>query len=523
MIFRSPYPQVDIPAVTFDELVLGDALRWGDKVALVDAPSGRSLTYRQLVETVGVVAAGLAARGMRKGDVLAILLPNLPEYAVAFFGTIRIGGVVTTINPLYTAGEVRHQLADCNARYLVTIPQLLDRAREAVAGSPVEETFVLGEASEGATSVLELMTSGSVPPEVPVDPGSDLAVLPYSSGTTGTAKGVMLTHRNLVASVVQLMAVVRPRHDDVAIALLPMYHIYGMVLIMSAGLSQGITLVSLPQFDLETFLGAIERHRVTLLHLVPPLVLAMTRHPSVDQHDLSSVRIAASGAAPLGAEMEQELSERLGCVVGQGWGMTETTSILSTNPFDQPERIRRGSAGLLIPNTEARVVDIETGDDLGPGGDGEIWVRGPQVMSGYLGGGGEAAGTVDAEGWFRTGDVGHLDDDGYVYVVDRAKELIKYKGFQVAPAELEAILLSHPSVADAAVVPSPDDEAGEVPKAFVVAAEGFDERSVLDFVASQVAPHKRVRKIELVEQIPKSPSGKVLRRDLIARERAASS
>ena len=520
MIFSSPYPDVDIPDLAFDDFVLAGARERGDKPALIDAGSERTLSYRELADLVDTAAAGLAARGFGKGDVFAISLPNLPEYAVAFLAAMRAGGTVTTVNPLNTPGEIAKQLKDAGARYLLTIPQLMEAARQAVPGSPVEEVFVLGEA-EGATPITDLFTSGSEPPDVGIEPATDVAVLPYSSGTTGTAKGVMLTHRNLVAAVSQAAPVIGGRPDDVGMAVLPFFHIYGMVVILAGTLQMGATAVSMPRFDLEGFLEAAQRYRATALYLVPPMVLALARHPLVDRYDLSSVRIAGSGAAPLGADLQEECAARLHCAVGQGWGMTETTALATLNPFHDPARIRAGSSGLLIPNTEAKVVDVDGGGELGPDEDGELWVRGPQMMLGYLGRPEETAATLVGDGWLRTGDVGHFDRDGYVHVVDRVKELIKYKGFQVAPAELEALLVTHPGVADAAVVPSPDEEAGEVPVAYVVARGELDPDEVMAFVADKVSSYKRIRRIEVIDEIPRSQAGKILRRDLIRRERAS--
>ena len=519
MIFTSPFSPVDIPDVTFDDFVLSPARERGDKAALIDAESGRTVTYRELVELVDTAAAGLAARGFGKGDVLAISLPNLPEYAVAFLAAMRAGGTVTTVNPLNTPGEIGKQLADSRARYVLTIPPLLDPTRQAAEAASVEEIFVLGE-SPGATPITELFASGSRRPAVSVDP-TDVAVLPYSSGTTGTAKGVMLSHRNLVAAITQAKPLLDARADDVGIAVLPFFHIYGMVVILAGTLQVGATAVSMARFDLEGFLGAAQRYRATVLYLVPPMVLALANHPAVDNYDLSSVRIAGSGAAPLGADVQEACARRLHCAVGQGWGMTETTALITVSPFHEPDRIKPGTSGLLIPDTEARVVDVDSGQDLGPGQDGELWVRGPQMMLGYLGRPDETAATLVGDGWMRTGDVGHFDEDGYVYIVDRVKELIKYKGFQVAPAELEALLVTHPKVADAAVVPSPDEESGEVPKAFVVARGDLDPDELMDFVAGKVSSYKKIRRLEVVDQIPRSPSGKILRRELIQRERQA--
>jgi acyl-CoA synthetase (AMP-forming)/AMP-acid ligase II len=512
-IIRSPYPEVTIPEVSLPDFVFADAARRAAKPALIDGPSGRTITYGQLVERARLVAGGLAARGFGKGEVFAIYCPNLPEYAVAFYGVLLAGGTNTTINPLYTVEELTAQLNDADARWLLTIPPFVDKAIQAAGRSGVREVFVLGEA-QGATPFAALLASGHQPPEVRIDPHADLATLPYSSGTTGLPKGVMLTHHNLVANLCQLQAVACLAEEETGVAVLPFFHAYGQVVLMAAALWQGATLVTMPRFDLEQFLAILQDYRVTRAAVVPPIMLALAKHPLVDRFDLSSLRFIGSGAAPLSAELEQACGQRLDCVVGQGYGLTETGAALTVHPPVEA-RIRHGSTGQLVPNTEAKVLDPATGQALGRDQDGELCFRGPQVMAGYLRRPAETTQLLDPDGWLRTGDIGHVDDDGYFYVVDRVKELIKYKGLQVAPAELEAVLVSHPNIADAAVVRTPDEAAGEVPKAFVVATAELPTSEVMDWVAERVAPYKKVHAVEFIDQIPKSPSGKILRRVLM--------
>ncbi len=518
MIFRSPLPEVEIPEAALSDFVFSRAAQYADRPALIDGVSGRVITYAQLVEAMRSAAAGLARRGFRKGDVLAILSPNLPEYVIAFHAVSTLGGVVTPVNPLYTVEEITKQLADARAKYLITIPQLLGRAQEASEGAGVEEIFVFGEA-EGATPFASLLEGGSDDlPAVSINAREDLVVLPYSSGTTGVCKGVMLTHRNLVANLSQIKGAGHDWDGDTLICVLPLFHIYGMVAIMSHGLWCGSTIVTLPRFDFEHVLKTMQDHKVTVAHVVPPIALAMVKSPSVENYDLSSLRMVFSGAAPLGAELSRECAERLKCDVVQGYGMTETSP---ATHLSTPERTKHGSVGLCVPNMECKLLSVETNEEVGTNEEGEICVRGPQVMKGYLNKPDATAQTVDSDGWLHTGDIGYADEEGYFFVVDRAKELIKYKGFQVAPAELEALLLTHPAVADAAVIPSSDDEAGEIPKAFVVLKNGNDLKAeeLMSFVAARVAPHKKIRRVEFIEQIPKSPSGKILRRLLVARER----
>jgi 4-coumarate--CoA ligase len=459
-----------------------------------------------------MLAGGLVARGFARGQVLALMAPNLPEYAVVFHGTAMAGGVITTVNPTYTAREVHHQLLDAGATILVTVGLFLDTAREAARGTKVEEIFVIGEA-EGAAPLTALFGT-PLAEQVPVDP-DDVVVLPYSSGTTGLAKGVMLTHRNLVANIAQTLGPTNITQDEKLIAVLPFFHIYGMQVLMNCGLRAGTTVVTMPRFDLEEFLRLHQDYAITRSFVAPPIVVALAKHPLVDQFDLSALRQVFSGAAPLSAELAREAGARLGCEVVQGYGMTEMSPVSHLTP---PGWFRPGSVGVLTPNTQMRVVDPATGEDLGLDTDGELWVRGPQVMTGYLNAPAATALTLDEDGWLHTGDIAHVDAEGHVYVVDRLKELIKYKGFQVPPAELEALLLAHPAVADAAVIGLPDEEAGELPVAYVVLQPGqtVTEQDVLDFVAGQVSHYKQLRRVTFIEAIPKSASGKILRRVLKA-------
>ena len=518
MIYRSPFPDVEIPDVPVHRFVLERARQLGDKPALIDGGSGRTLTYGQLGEAVRRTATGLRTRGFAKGDLFAVWLPNLPEYAVAFHAVVSLGGVVAPISPLSTPGEMAAQLAAVHARYLLTLPQLLDTAAEAAGRPGVEEVFVVGEAS-GATPLAALLAHDGPPPEVDIDPREDVAVLPSSSGTSGFPKAVMLTHYNLVANLCQMTAAHCPTERDTLIGLAPFAHILGMQVVMNLGLRAGATVVTMARPDFPEFLRLVQEHRVTRADVVPPLVLALARHPIVDEFDLSSLEVVMSAAAPLAGDLQEACSKRLGCLVKQAFGTTETSPATHGNPDDRP-RNKPGSIGVLVPRTEARLVDPGTGADLGPGQEGELWIRGPQVMKGYLDNDPATAECIDRERWLRTGDLCRADDDGYFWVVDRLKELIKYNGANVAPAELEALLMTHPAIADVAVVRSPDEEAGEVPKAFVVLREPVSAEDLMDFVAHRVAPHKRIRRLEVIDQIPKAPTGKILRRLLVERERS---
>jgi acyl-CoA synthetase (AMP-forming)/AMP-acid ligase II len=520
MIYESPHPDVDIPDVSLPSFILDGVADRADRPALIDGPSGRTLTYGELQQATAACAGGLAARGLEKGDVFAIYSPNLPEYAIAFYGVTRAGGAVTTLNPLYTAEEASRQLQDADAQYLLTVPPFLEKAQAAVDEAGIEEVFVFGEA-EGAMPFKALLTGGHAPPDVSIAPGEDLVALPYSSGTTGLPKGVMLTHRNLVANIAQTMPVERLQEGETTVGVLPFYHIYGMTIILSMALRCGATVVTMPQFEMEDFCALVEEHGIESGYLVPPIILGLAKSPVVDEYDLSSFDYITSGAAPLGKEVAEACADRLGCMVKQGYGLTETSPVTHLTARDDADP-KPDSVGHALPNTEFRIVDVETHEDVAPGERGEVWVRGPQVMKGYLNRPDATRDMIDADGWLHTGDVGRVDEKERLYVVDRVKELIKYKGHQVAPAELEALLQSHDAIADAAVIPSPHEEAGEVPKAFVVEApeDGVTADEVKGFVAERVAPQKKVRRVAFIEEVPKTASGKILRRELVEKERA---
>ncbi|WP_420448453.1 AMP-binding protein [Candidatus Palauibacter sp.] len=522
MIFHSPHPPITVPEQSFSDYLLGSLGDHRDKPAFIEGPTGRVVTYGQLRDQARAGARGLAARGLGRGGVVAICSPNLPEYATAFHAVGIAGGCSTTLNPLSTDDELVSQLNDSGARWFITVPPLLDRAQAVAARTGIEEIIVFGEA-EGATAFADLIADGMRTDAEPAgigDPAEDLLTLPYSSGTTGVSKGVMLTHRNLVANIEQFSGLGLVGADDVVLAVLPFFHIYGMVVIMSGALREGATVVTMPRFDLVEFLETIQRYRATCLYLVPPIVLGLAKHPVVDGYDLSTVNWIMSGAAPLGEEAAVACQERIGCRIFQGYGLTEASPVTHVCFGETVDADKIGTIGPVIPSTEMVIVDLDSGAPLGPGEEGEVWVRGPQVMKGYLNNPQATAETIDADGRLHTGDVGRADEDGYVTIVDRAKELIKYKGYQVAPAELEDLLLAHPAVADVAVIPVADEEAGEIPKACVVKSGDVTGEGIMEYVAGRVAPQKKVRAVEFLDEIPKSASGKILRRFLVDRERA---
>ncbi|AWK09739.1 4-coumarate--CoA ligase family protein [Streptomyces spongiicola] len=522
MVMHSEYADVPSLSVPIHEAVLGGAAGYGDTVALVDGTGGTTLTYTQLDGYHRRLAAAFAEAGVRKGDVLALHSPNTVAYPVVFYAATRAGAMVTTVHPLATAEEFAKQLRDSSARWIVTVSPLLEAARRAaeLAGG-IEEVFVC-DAADGHRSILGMLGSTAPEPDVAVDPAEDVAALPYSSGTTGVPKGVMLTHRSIATNLAQLDPVLPMKPGDRILAVLPFFHIYGLTALMNAPLRRGATVVVLPRFDLDQFLAAIEKHRINALYVAPPIVLALAKHPAVARYDLSSLEYVVSAAAPLDAGLARACSERLGLPpVLQAYGMTELSPGTHVVPLDA-DNPPPGAVGKLLPCTEMRILALDDpGRDAAPGEEGEIAIRGPQVMKGYLNRPDATAAMIDDEGWLHTGDIGRVDDDGWLFVVDRVKELIKYKGYQVAPAELEALLLTHEGIADAAVIGVYDDDGNEIPKAYVVrqaAAPGLTADAVLAHVAGRVAPYKKIRRVEFVDGVPRAASGKILRRELRDRE-----
>ncbi|MFD3998838.1 AMP-binding protein [Streptomyces sp. NPDC058583] len=528
MVFHSEYEAVPTVSLPIHDAVLGRAAERGDTPALVDGAGEFTLTYGQVDAFHRRVAAGLAEAGVRKGDVLALHSPNTVLFPVAFYAATRAGASVTTVHPLATPEEFAKQLRDSSARWIVTVSPLLPAARAAaeLAGG-IREIFVCDQApqgpeGEGVRSLQAFLGSTGPVPEIDVDPDQDVAALPYSSGTTGVPKGVMLTHASIATNLAQLEPVIPMGPGDRILAILPFFHIYGLTALMNAPLRQGATVVVLPRFELDTFLGAIQKHRINGLYVAPPIVLALAKHPAVADYDLSSLEYIVSAAAPLDAALAQACSARLGLPpVLQAYGMTELspgTHVVPLAAQDPPP----GTVGKLLPSTEMRILSLDDpAKDAAPGEEGEVAITGPQVMKGYLGRPDATAAMIDADGWVHTGDIGRVDDEGWLYVVDRVKELIKYKGFQVAPAELEALLLTHEGVADAAVIGATDADGTEIPKAYVVrqaTAPGLTAEDVMAHVAARVSPYKKVRDVEFIEAVPRAASGKILRRELRDRE-----
>uniref|UniRef100_A0A0D9X8G1 4-coumarate--CoA ligase n=1 Tax=Leersia perrieri TaxID=77586 RepID=A0A0D9X8G1_9ORYZ len=517
-VFRSRLPDIAIP----DHLPLHDYVfeRLADRrgrACLIDGATGETLTFGDVDAASRRAASRLAALGARHRGTVMLLLPNSVDFAVAFLASSRLGAVATTANPLHTPPEIAKQVAASGATVVVTDPAFFPK----VTGLP--GVTVVAAADLTTTDDDNIISS---PPSPPIDVINDAVALPYSSGTTGLPKGVMLSHRGLVTSVAQLVDGENPnlnfREDDVILCVLPMFHVYSLHSILLCGMRAGAAIVVMKRFDVGVMLNLVERHGVTVAPLVPPIVVEMAKSDALDRHDLSSVRMVISGAAPMGKELQDIVHAKLpNAVLGQGYGMTEAGPVLSMCMAfaKEPLPVKSGACGTVVRNAELKIVDPETGLSLPRNQPGEICIRGKQIMKGYLNNPEATAETIDKDGWLHTGDIGFVDDDDEIFIVDRLKELIKYKGFQVAPAELEAMLIAHAAIADAAVVPMKDDSCGEIPVAFIVASEGSEitEDEIKQYVAKQVVFYKRLHKIFFVNAIPKAPSGKILRKDLRAK------
>jgi len=510
MVWRSVYEPIETAEGTLHDSIVATARAMGDRVSLIDGPSGVTTTYAELASRIDRAAAGLAARGLRPGDVLALWAPNSPGWAIAALGAVAAGATVSGVSPVAVERELAAQLMDSEASIVVAPPDRLELARKVARTAGVREVIALDDVEgEGA------------PPGVDLDPATAVALLPYSSGTTGLPKGVMLTHANVVVAIAQARAGLKLGPRDTVVAVAPFAHVMGFVITLTNALTSGATVVTLPRFAFEPFLELVERHRATVVIVAPLVMAALAGHPAVGARDLSSLELVVAGGAPVPAEVARAVGERLpGAVVRLGYGLTETSATVTAPDRDQP--VAPGSVGRAMPGTELRVVDPESGADLGPGEPGELWVRGPQTMAGYLHRPDATAAMIDADGWLHTGDLVVVDEEGQLFIVDRLKELIKVSAFQVAPAELEAVLGTHPAVADAAGVGRPDAATGEVPVASVVARGPLDADDLMAWVAERVAPYKRIRAVRFVEAIPRTPAGKILRRVLVEQERQAA-
>eukprot|EP00092_Neocalanus_flemingeri_P001335 GFUD01001426.1.p1 GENE.GFUD01001426.1~~GFUD01001426.1.p1 ORF type:complete len:659 (+),score=100.48 GFUD01001426.1:158-1978(+) len=532
-VIRSPYADVVIPEMNVADFVWKHAESYEDNVALVCGMTGRQYTYGMAKAMSEKFGSSLKRLGAQKGDVIAMILPNIPEFPVAFLGSVGAGLTVTTINPTYRAEEIGRQLDNSGAKYVLTIGLFLQVARQASAeltATKIEQIIVLGmdETPDDCKSFMSMMISddGSMyrMPGETIDPLTDVVVMPYSSGTTGPAKGVCLTHYNLIANCCQVVSpevsdvrsTVETGSQEITLAVLPFFHIYAMTTIMIMGLHMGLKVVTLPKFEPEMYVKALTTYRPTLLNLVPPLCNFLASDQTVKAQHLSSVKFVTGGAAPFGATMISNFMAKVAPNIikfQEGFGMTETSPVTHVQP---KENGFLGGCGFPVPNTMAKVVDIESGEILPPGADGELCVSGPQVMLGYHRNKRATKNTIK-DGWLYTGDMARYREDGQFVIVDRLKELIKVKGYQVAPSELEDQIRQYEGIVDVAVTAVPDERAGELPRAYVIRKNRkIQERDIMKFVAAHVAPHKKLGGVMFVDSLPKNQTGKVLRRELKA-------
>jgi long-chain acyl-CoA synthetase len=502
------------------DVVLESCQRNHGKTALIDTSCGRRLTFGEYGALVNDLAHGLVSAGLFPGEVVAIFLPNSWEFAITYHAVTLAGGIPTLFNPSYREREIRYQLENSGAAILITDAPLLENVN--LAGLPsLRRVFTTRTQRDGYENFADLLRSTtSTLPEPTHDPRQVVAALPYSSGTTGLPKGVMLTHYNLVANVYQVLGpnAAPLAADDVMLCFLPLYHIYGLTVALTLSVTLGSTLVLMPRFDVQRLCGLLVEEGITMMPVVPPAINALCQAAEAGIFPKNhKVRWIKCGAAPLAAELARRMTDLTAIRVNQGYGMTEASPVTHVGFCEPPEMYRPASIGQPLAHTECRIVDTG-GDEVASGEPGELAIRGPQIMMGYWKDQ-QATAAVLRDGWYFSGDVVRRDAEGFYYVLDRSKEMIKYKGFPIAPAEVEALLLEHPAVRDCGVVAKPDHEAGEIPCAFVVLREGFTASEGLDrelrcFVADRLAHHKQPREIRFVGVIPRTASGKILRRDL---------
>ena len=544
--YLKAYPQgvrweIDLPEVPVYQALFDQAARHPERTALIFM--GKRISYRELVGMIDRFAAALQKRyGIRKGDRVGIILPNSPQNVIATVACQRIGAIPVQFNPLYVSREIAYQVRDSGSRVMITLDLFWQKVREAGGAEayiwtgvqdflnfPLNYLYRLKAKppripASDAVHFVDLLQESPDGLQIPaVQPEEDLAVLLYTGGTTGVSKGVMLTHFNITSNIAQIrewLSLDESRHHTV-LCVLPMFHSYGFTAAVNMGLAHGCTLILVPRFDAGDLLKTIAKYRPTLFPGVPTMYIGLLNHPDMAKYDLSSIELCVTGAAAMPVDLLQKFEQVTGATIMEGYGLTESSPVTHANP-----RVGRrvpGSVGLPYPGTDVRIVDLETGADLPPGGEGEVVIKGPQVMKGYWNRPEETAATLK-DGWLHTGDIGRLDEDGYLYIVDRKKDMIIAGGFNIYPREIDEVLYQHPAVLEACAVGVPDAYRGETVKAFVVLKPGAQatEQEILDFCRERLAAYKRPRSVEFLPELPKSTVGKVLRRVLVERESAKS-
>jgi long-chain acyl-CoA synthetase len=526
-------------AIPLQELLVQSARKYPKQVAIVFA--NKEITYNELNLASDSFATNLRALNIKRGDCVALLLPNLPQFLIAYYGILKAGAVFTAISPMHREREVECHLRDSEAKTIITLDSLFPIIK-AVWPRTMLRTVVLTSIEEYASpspasipisqnpnvfTFQDFLKSDATLFNLSINPAEDLAALQYTGGTTGTAKAAMLTHRNLVSNAIAFGSWINGKKTkETFLTALPLFHIYGMTTSLNVPISLGAKMVLLPRFEPTKALEIIQKHKVTVFCGVPTMYQTLTASPELGQYDLTSIRVCISGASPLPPQVQKKFMEVTGGLLAEGYGLTEASPVTHCNPVDQTMRtVKVGSIGLPLPDTDAKIVDIETGEKtLSVGEIGELAIKGPQVMKGYWRQSQETT-LVFRGDWLLTGDIARMDPEGYFFIVDRKKDLIKYKDYSVYPREIEDVLYEHPAIKLCAVIGKPDLIAGEVPKAFIVLKEGkaISGKEIADFANGKIASYKAIREIELRKDLPLSSAGKVLRRVLSQEEKTKAS
>ncbi len=509
---------LDYPEMPLFGMLSRAAEKWPDGTAF--SLGERNLSYRELEELTGRLAAGLNDLGVSAGDKVLLFLSNSLEFVIGYYGILKAGATVTTVNPLSRQTELKHQIADTGATAIITGAEFYPVVDEVRDGTTLKAVVLADdEKAEGVVPLKKIMEDyPPSPPEFGVKPKEDVAAIVYTGGTTGLPKGVLLTHYNLVANSMQNAAWFGWSHRDIVIGLLPFYHSWGGSTCVNSPILSGARVIIIPRFDAGTLLSTIEREKVTVMYGAASMFTTLVNSPELEKYDLSSLRYVKNGAMPIPPEIRDRWERITGITMALGYGLSEASPETHNSPL---HRIKSGTIGIPTVDTDARIVDEETGEiEMPPGQSGELVIRGPQVMKGYLN---RPEDTREAlrNGWLYTGDLAMMDEEGYFHILDRKKETIKYKGYTIAPAEVEAVLYEHPAVSECAVIGKPDALAGEIPKACVVLKPGqkVTEEELIKFCAGRIAPYKRIREVEFIDEVPKTPVGKMLRRVLRDKER----
>ena len=546
-------PNIDYPKEPLQSLLINSATKYPDSIALNF--QGKKLSYKELNELANQFANGLISLGISKDAKIAVILPNLPQFVICFYGALKVGSIIVPCNPLYREKEIEFQLNDAEAEVVVilnnmyppndfyaefekartrlpklkhvfvtSITDYLPPIKKQLAG-PVRKIKTLKKTD--TVNLVDFLSKQSKkePPSAQIDPVEDIAVLQYTGGTTGISKGAMLTHYNLLSNTIMLMDWTDSGKGDKVLAVIPFFHIYGLTVAMNSAINVGEEMVLLPAFHVKEVLETIHKHGIAIFPGVATMYIALLNFPDLPKYSIRTVRKCVSGAAPLPVEVQKKFNEITGGNLVEGYGLTEASPVTHCNPIGDGAVVKAGSIGVPLPDTDAKIVDTETGlRDMPVGEEGELAIKGPQVMKGYWNRRDETA-TVFKNGWLLTGDIAKMDGDGYFYIVDRKKDLIDASGFKVWPREVEEVLFTHPDIKEAAVVGVKDQYRGETVKAFIVLKDKNKNpgaEAIQFYCKSLIAPYKVPKIFEFRDELPKTLVGKVLRRKLREENSAAS-